>query len=514
MHINLFNQFKYNPGKPSQKQSNSGDVRIQTLAYNDVHGNLPALSRLKTEVDRFVSSKPQGVIRNVVDAGDASVGAHEQKNRAIVAITNEIAPVRSPGNHEWDFFGSKGYSKMLDNAKFKTLALNLVPKTGSEFQDDIDAGRLAKSHVVDENGVKIGYIGLIPCDLKNRLNKQCKDNSTDIDVLPLNETIKAVQEEVNKLEAQGVKIIHVISHMGYDADVELIKNVAGVDIVNGGHSHTLLDGIVPGKNYFISKRGEPVILTQAFKNGHYVGYLDVEYKNGIIDKAKYEVKNIDNNPQSLVVKMIENMYLGAPKVIGTMAHSVKALPEYVLEESPLNSFLCDGYKKYTGAQIVFNNLGTMRYSMPEGQITDRQVMDILPYYNDVFTYKLSEKDIITALNGAIEAAGKYNRTGALQVSGLRYTIGKDNKVKEVFLVNDDGSEEKLNSDNPSSDKFFTVAYNSFLGGGTEGLAVLNAPEKIVSKCDRTETDIFRDYIASFNNQPISIEKTGRIVKES
>lgn len=514
MHINLFNQFKYNPGKPSQKQSNSGDVRIQTLAYNDVHGNLPALSRLKTEVDRFVSSKPQGVIRNVVDAGDASVGAHEQKNRAIVAITNEIAPVRSPGNHEWDFFGSKGYSKMLDNAKFKTLALNLVPKTGSEFQDDIDAGRLAKSHVVDENGVKIGYIGLIPCDLKNRLNKQCKDNSTDIDVLPLNETIKAVQEEVNKLEAQGVKIIHVISHMGYDADVELIKNVAGVDVVNGGHSHTLLDGIVPGKNYFISKRGEPVILTQAFKNGHYVGYLDVEYKNGIIDKAKYEVKNIDNNPQSLVVKMIENMYLGAPKVIGTMAHSVKALPEYVLEESPLNSFLCDGYKKYTGAQIVFNNLGTMRYSMPEGQITDRQVMDILPYYNDVFTYKLSEKDIITALNGAIEAAGKYNRTGALQVSGLRYTIGKDNKVKEVFLVNDDGSEEKLNSDNPSSDKFFTVAYNSFLGGGTEGLAVLNAPEKIVSKCDRTETDIFRDYIASFNNQPISIEKTGRIVKES
>ena len=514
MHINLFNQFKYNPGKPSQKQSNSGDVRIQTLAYNDVHGNLPALSRLKTEVDRFVSSKPQGVIRNVVDAGDASVGAHEQKNRAIVAITNEIAPVRSPGNHEWDFFGSKGYSKMLDNAKFKTLALNLVPKTGSEFQDDIDAGRLAKSHVVDENGVKIGYIGLIPCDLKNRLNKQCKDNSTDIDVLPLNETIKAVQEEVNKLEAQGVKIIHVISHMGYDADVELIKNVAGVDIVNGGHSHTLLDGIVPGKNYFISKRGEPVILTQAFKNGHYVGYLDVEYKNGIIDKAKYEVKNIDNNPQSLVVKMIENKYLGAPKVIGTMAHSVKALPEYVLEESPLNSFLCDGYKKYTGAQIVFNNLGTMRYSMPEGQITDRQVMDILPYYNDVFTYKLSEKDIITALNGAIEAAGKYNRTGALQVSGLRYTIGKDNKVKDVFLVNDDGTEEKLNSDNPSSDKFYTVAYNSFLGGGTEGLAVLNAPEKIVSKCDRTETDIFRDYIASFNNQPISIEKTGRIIKES
>ena len=209
MHINLFNQFKYNLNIPSHKQQNS-EVRIQTLAYNDVHGNLSALSRLKTEVDRFVSSKPKGVIRNVIDAGDASVGANEQKNRAIVAITNEISPVRSPGNHEWDFYGSNGYSKMLDNAKFKTLALNLVTKPDSAFNDDIESGRLAKSHVVEENGVKVGYIGLIPCDLKNRLNKQCKDNSTDIDVLPLKETIKAVQDEVNKLESQGVKIIHVI----------------------------------------------------------------------------------------------------------------------------------------------------------------------------------------------------------------------------------------------------------------------------------------------------------------
>ena len=270
---------------------------------------------------------------------------------------------------------------------------------------------------------------------------------------------------------------------------------------------------MPGKNYFLSKRGEPVILTQAYNNGHYVGYLDVIYKDGVINKAKYEVKDIDNNQHSLVVKMLENMYLGAPEKIGTIAHPVKALPEYMLEESPLNSFLCDGYKKYTGAQIVFNNLGTMRYSMPQGDITDRQVMDILPYYNDVFIYKLSEKDVITALNGAIEAAGKYHRTGALQVAGLKYTIGKDNRVKNVFLVKDDGSEEKLNSDNPSSEKFFTVAYNSFLGGGTEGLDILNAPEKIIGKCDRSETDIFKDYIASFNNRPVSIEKTGRIVRE-
>lgn len=510
------NPFNFNNYPKSSKQSFKANdtVRIQTLSYNDVHGNLSAFRRLKTEVDTFQSTKPAGVIRTVIDSGDASVGANEQKNKAIVAITNAIKPTRRvDGNHEFDFFGSKGHSKIMDDAKYKTLALNLIPKQNSALQDDIEAGRLAKSDIVEENGVKIGYIGLMPCDLLNRLNSQCKENSKDVDMLNLQDTIKAVQSEVDKLESQGVKIIHVISHMGYDADVELLKNVSGVDVVHGGHSHTLLDGLVPGKNYFVSKRGEPSIITQAFKNGHYVGYLDTVYKDGVIVNAKYNVKNIDNNSENLVVKMIENMYLGEPQAVGIIAHPVKALPEVVLEESPLNSFLCDGYKKYTGAQIVFNNLGTMRYSMKEGPITDREVMDILPYYNDVYTYKLSEKDVIDALNGAIEAVGKYKRTGALQVSGMQYTIGKDNKVKDVYLVNDDGSKEKINSENPSANKFFTVAYNSFLGGGTEGLQVLNAPEKIIKKWDKTETDIFKDYIMSFNNQPISIDKTGRIVKE-
>ena len=86
-------------------------------------------------------------------------------------------------------------------------------------------------------------------------------------------------------------------------------------------------------------------------------------KNGKIVKAKNEVKSLENVSESMLVNVAQNIFLGKPKVIGDIAVTVKALPEYALEENPLCSFLCDAYKKYTGADIVYNNGGTMRASV-------------------------------------------------------------------------------------------------------------------------------------------------------
>lgn len=516
MFINGINNFQYSALNPKKQAFKGGnEVHVRTLSTNDIHGSLIGFRKVKTEVDRFRAETPKDIVSFVVDAGDSSVGANEKKNETIVEINNAIAPdEKSPGNHEFDQYGTKGYSKLLDKAKYQTLALNLIPKQNCALQDDIDAGRLAKSNIIERNGKKFGFIGLIPTDLKSRINLQCKENSEDVDILDLPETIKAVQKEVEKLEAQNVNMITVVSHLGYDSDVELAKNVVGIDVINGGHSHDIIDGVVAGKNFFMSKRGEPVLITQTGKNGHNVGITDIVYDNkGRIIKAKNEIKSIEKTPENLLIMAIENHILGHPQEIGIIAQDAKAIPEYVLDEAPINSFLCDGYRKYTGAQIAFNNTGSIRNSFKKGPVTDRQIMDILPYYNPVHIYKLSEKDIMDALNGAIGAARQYQRTGALQVSGMRYTIGKNDKVKDVYLVKDDGTEEKMNSENPSSDKFFTVTYNTFLAGGTEGLQVLKAPEKIIGTCEKTETDILKDYIASFNHQPITIAKMGRIIKE-
>ena len=499
----------------SNSSKSDGEVVSRDIYGNDFHGHLKAFRKFKTAVDRFRAQHPDA---QVFISGDSWVGAFEKKNEAIMRIQNLIQPDGYVlGNHEFDNKGSQGVSKILDLSTFTTLAMNIKKNdnvASYALQDDVDAGRLASSKIVERNGQKFGYIGLVPIDLLTRVSQQTKDYTKDMHVMDVEETKKALQAEVDKLESQGVNKITLVSHLGIDADRLIAQNVSGIDIIHGSHSHDVLDGIVPGKNFFMSKRGEPVLINKKKKNGHKYGVSTVVYdKEGKIIKAQNEIKDLEALPESLAVKTMENIYLGQPEVIGEIAHEVKSKPETVLEESPLSSFLSDAYLKFSGADIALNNMGGIRASLPAGPVTDRDIIDLMPFYNDVHVYKLSEKDVIDALNGAVQALRKYHRTGALQVAGLRYTIGKDDKVKDVILLRKDGTQEKLNSQNPSTDKFFNVAYNTFVAGGTEGLEVLHAPEKIVKKCDLTETQMFVDYIKSFNGKPISIKEDGRIKQE-
>lgn len=506
----ISNSDSFSLNNPSGKE-----IRIKDICANDLHGHLKAFRQFKTAVDRFRMQNPDA---SVFISGDSWVGAYEKKNEVIMRIQNLIKPDGyTLGNHEFDNKGTKGVSKALDLATFKTLALNIKPKNGIKpenysLQDDVDSGRLVSSSIVEKNGVKRGYIGLVPFDFAARVSQQTKDCLSDVHIMNMEETKKALQAEVDKLEKQGVNIITLVSHAGLDADKEIAKSVVGIDIIHGAHSHDSLDGIHPGENYFISKRNEPVLITQAGKNGHQYAVSDVVFKDGKIVAAKNELHQLDNLPESLSVKTMEKIFLGNSKTIGYIAHDVKSKPETVLEESPLSSFLSDAYKKYTGADIILNNMGGIRASLPAGPVTEGNIMDIMPFFNEVYIYRLSEKDVVDTLNNAVQALRKYNRTGAVQVSGLRYVIGKDDKIKEAYLVKDDGSKQPLNVQNPSKDKFFNVAYNSFVAGGTEGLELLKATDKFVKKCDMNETEMFIEYIKSFNNKPISIKEDGRIQK--
>lgn len=514
MKINFRAQQPYSqPNSPN----NNNNFRMRSLASNDIHSHVDGLAKLATETAKFRAenakmNRPELVFM----CGDSYVGGNEQKNNLIIKIMNLLKPdAVIPGNHEFDSKGSTGLLERLKGANFKTLVANLNVNPDGNMDKLFKSEKLAKSTVIEKNGEKIGVIGLTPADLFMRISQETKDYCKDFTVKNLPDTIKAVQDEVKQLESRNVNKIYLLSHMGYDADVAMAKMLEGVDVIQGAHSHDTLPGLIPKVNFFTSRRGEPVIITQAGKNGHAYNILDVEFdKNGKIVKAKNEVKSLENVSESMLVNVAQNIFLGKPKVIGDIAVTVKALPEYALEENPLCSFLCDAYKKYTGADIVYNNGGTMRASVYKGPITDAQIKDLMPYFNEVSVYKFSEKEIIETLNNAIAATKKYNRTGALQVAGIQYTIGKDDKVKDVYFVKDDGTKEKIDANNPRADKFYTVAYNSFLFGGSEGLANLHAPEKKIAQADKNETEMLIEYIKSFNGKPITIQKTGRILSES
>ena len=54
-----------------------------------------------------------------------------------------------------------------------------------------------------------------------------------------------------------------------------------VDVIVGGHTHELIKDIKEGENLFYSANGEPIILTEAGRDGKAFGLLNLTFdKNG------------------------------------------------------------------------------------------------------------------------------------------------------------------------------------------------------------------------------------------
>jgi 5'-nucleotidase len=64
-----------------------------------------------------------------------------------------------------------------------------------------------------------------------------------------------------------------LSHLGYGEDKELASLVRNLDLIVGGHSHTLLDD----KQVVKDLDGEDVIIVQNWKWGLNVGNLSVDF---------------------------------------------------------------------------------------------------------------------------------------------------------------------------------------------------------------------------------------------
>ena len=87
------------------------------------------------------------------------------------------------------------------------------------------------------------------------------------------------------LQTQKVNIIIVLSHLGLPFDEELAKNVSGVDLIVGGHTHDYIGPGSPLGPYPIVERspsGKPVLIVTTSGEAKFLGHLEMNFnKEGI-----------------------------------------------------------------------------------------------------------------------------------------------------------------------------------------------------------------------------------------
>ena len=494
-------------------QSYKGTAAVQTpptmtsiFYINDVHGQTGKMESLATAAqsfDSFVKKNPK-IDSLKLAAGDVLIGEDPKINQAATAFLNFIGlNATTLGNHEFDIFASR-LSDIVKNVKYKIVGANINFHKDMPLKD-----KVINSYVQEVNGQKYGIIGLQPLDLVEAMRlPDCVDG---ISVDTPNKTLVQIQDEVHNLKLQGVNKIIVLSHTGHDFEKQIAQKVSGVDVIIGGHTHELLDSVVPGKNLFYSPEGEPVILTQAGKDGNHFGVLNLEFdSNGKIVRVQNNIGNTKNYARNLTMQAINNTILGGSEVVGELK-AAQEPPDNLACENPYADFTTDAMRAELDTDIALVQGGNMRGGAIPGKVTARDLLNITPFRNRMVKYELGEDKLVEALRWGAESINTpEGKPGYLQVSGLNYTVTKSGKLVDATFIDKKGKRHKINILNPDKTKKYTVALDDFCATNVLYPSLRQPRERFLAYYEFDKDKLMVDYVKKMNGKPFEIKTDGRI----
>ena len=485
---------------------------------NDVHGKMTNMERIyniSQEFDRlpaknfakdFYTNSTDNVSKFKVSSGDIILGANYTSNQVASQFLNWSGFIASAlGNHEVDVTNPTNLAKLLNDANYKMLAINVDINKNSPLN-----GKIEKSTIIEKDGIKYGLIGIAPPDMLQRV--KMNDTLKDFTIFDPDKTIKVVQEEVNRLTGLGIKHIAVLSHAGIKNDKRLAQETSGIDLIFGAHTHDLIQGIEEGKNLFYSKAGEPVIITQAGKDGETVGILNVDFdQNGVIQKAQNNIiKTREFNRPLFIKDSVENI-IGKPEIVGRIGKTLPPPAKRLAENNPHGNMIADAMRHELGTDIGILNAGNIRGSFSQGPIDTRAISDITPFDDKMMILGLTEKQIVDSIKVGLKSLTKSsNKPGILLVSGLRYKANTKGELLEMEFIDKNNQSHKIDVNNPDPNKKYTVAADDFYATGGDGYLESNKnPEFVIQKFDMDKNKLACNYIKKLD-QPIDIIDDHRV----
>ena len=504
------NQQKQIKVSPLEKSPAKDSFEISIGYVNDAHGQTNNMMRILSGLEGDL----------ILSAGDNDIGDEKNKpiHRATFKFLNlgKIAAT-ALGNHEMD----TTQEDLIDSLKEYNgdiLTLNMQ-KDSLDEQDSDDVKSLGRaelldhikpSKIVEVKGEKIGLLGTAPIDLLDRLTHP--NYHTDCHVNQLDESIENIQEEVDNLKDQGVNKIVLLSHLGLKKDKEVAQKTEGIDVIISGHSHELVEGIKEGENLLYSISGEPVILTEAGRDGNYFGKLNLTFSNdGIITKAQNNLGTTGLFHRNLVNQYIFNEVLGKPEKIGVVKKAPPP-PKSLTEENPHANFVCDIMREGTNSDIaLWHNCGVRNF-FHEGEIDSRDIKDISPFLDFVAVALVSEKTLVDLFKKAIKDtySSSSRKPGLFAVSGLEYTVNpKSGTLEKMKFIDKKGKSHKINVRRPSETKMYKVVTDEFLMSAGADFNILAKEENYLIKYPYDKDVMVCDYIKR-KNKPVVINQTGRI----
>ena len=368
-------------------------TKLTLLHSNDMHGDflsesvgekvIGGISMLSGYVEK-ARTEDENVLYCI--SGDMLQGSlidAEFRGLSTIEIMNLLSPdIVSLGNHEIDY--GLGHLLLLEKcAKFPIVNSNIYIKN--------PYARLFQSHkIIKKGGMKIMFIGIITNEVLSPL-KQDALLGTLVDV---EEAAKEIGRICNAYRTKDIDFTVILSHIGFEEDkhlAELLSPDWGVDVIIGGHSHTILEK---------PEEVNGILITQAGVGTDQIGRFDimVNTDSNSVDSYKWELIPIDDEhcPNSKRIdkvieyykKHVDDKYDQILCVLNrTLTHPTR------YAETELGNLFTDALKDVLEIDIAIVGSGSIRKESAGPIITRKELLEICPYDDKYYGLKVTGKQL-------------------------------------------------------------------------------------------------------------------------
>lgn len=465
---------------------------VTILHFNDFHGNmltpeedadLGGIARVAAMVKQIrAENEAAGAETILLIAGDVLQGTplstvfHGEADFAALNRMHVSAMV--VGNHEFDY-GMPNLHRLVEMANFPVLSANIRRKADGTLVFD----GTERFMVGDEMIVVMGLttpetrVTTMPSNVAN---------------LNFEDPAETAAMLADRITHTRDRLVVALTHLGHEQDIDLARAVPKLDVIVGGHSHTQVDEPVC--------MGDALVL-QAKSYGEYLGRLDMVIDDGRVVSHEYSLIPMDSSvpedPEiAAVVTEYQNKLDDAIKrVVGVAGVPLNGTREDVRSgETNLGNAITDAMRLVSGAPIALHNGGGIRASIDAGPITLEEVLQVLPFGNEVATLELTGAQLREILQRSVSEPRPFG--GFLHVSGLTI-VAEDGQLTSVMV-----GDEPLNDG-----ETYTVATNAFLMEGGDGYDTFTQGQKQYYVGTKLDTS-FVQYLSQ--HESISPEVEGRI----
>jgi len=481
--------------------------KITILHSNDMHGDFLAevqgaggkliggLSLLSGYIGQVRREEKNVLFTISGDMLQGSVIDSEYKGVSTIEIMNYLSPdVVTLGNHELDY-GLPHLLFLEKMANFPIVNANMYIKTYHK--------RLMQPLLIRQiDGFNILFIGIITEEVLLSLKL---DNQIGT-VISLEDAAKEVGRICDAYKNDDIDLTVLLTHIGFESDKKLASILMpewGVDMILGGHSHTILEQPVTVNN---------ILIAQAGVGTDQIGRFDITVdgdSNRIIE-WKWQLIPIVSGaiqPDADLEKFIDSFRDALDVKYNTLLCRITQKlthPSRVIETSMGNLF-ADIFAENANCDVALIGSGSIRQKEMGPVVTLGDVIQIFPYDTSFSRFTINGEQLGEIFSFIMRAENRNGEGECCQVNDSVRAVYDETACKLASLTIRGKPVDQTGHYTIGLSGYHVKYSKEFINFSNEELSVLDTPKETATSMQ----SVIEEYLRGHQNLSRQVE--GRLV---